>query len=666
MDKTPMNLNTRLLIFFLIVGIVPAFFITFNGVNKLEKTLDYLSYNKIDEIRKIKQKQLENYFNSKILALTFSTRDESFISAFRKPELYSPIPGNSAVSAKKRFERSIIEFKNDYNFDDLLFVNKNGSVLYSSTALIPPGTNLKNSAFEKTKLAASFDNGLKGPMIEDYQLLPGSDDPVLFISAPVKDGDVTCGVMIAFISSGNINEVIQESEIFRDSAASNGYTKTGAYIGEIYLIGPDKLMRSNSFIDPENHSVRKSLYGTLSRNGVDTEIANDCAAYNRTSIKITKNYMGNTVISSYSPVSIPFLKWSIIAETDKKNAYSFLDSMKSSVIFILFISMILIIILALFIADSISTPIQKVIRSIRKSSDNLSQAAEKFEKTSQMLDSSTSEQAASLEETSASLENVAVMITQNADNTFKASQMTEETHRITSAGIERMEKAVNSIHEIKKSSDETADIISTIDEIAFQTNMLAVNASIEASRAGDAGRGFAAVAEEIRKLAEKSSYAAKNTTKLILEVQKSVSSGVSISSEVRQNLDAIGRSFTSLSALIGEITSASNYQAKDVEQIHISVEEMERVINQVAAHTNETLAESTSLLQQSKYLNEMINTLTNVVGQKHDDPVRLSSNITQGLLRLLPDVIKNGSAFVRKLLKKIVQKGEKNEKDPHH
>jgi methyl-accepting chemotaxis protein len=232
-----------------------------------------------------------------------------------------------------------------------------------------------------------------------------------------------------------------------------------------------------------------------------------------------------------------------------------------------------------------------------------------------MLDAGTSEQAASLEQTSGSLELVSAMITRNAENTTKAKNMTDDTRKITTGGIENMEKAINSIHNIKTSSDETADIISTIDDIAFQTNILAVNASIEASRAGEAGRGFAAVAEEIRRLAEKSSVAAKNTTKLIREVQKNVSLGVVISSSVRKDLDEIGNSFSMLSTLISQVAGASADQSKEIEQIYVSVEEMEKVINKMTGSTNETLAESSSLLQQSKHLNDMVSTLTRVAGR---------------------------------------------------
>ncbi len=615
-----LNLNTKLMIFFLAVGIIPASLITIDSLNKTEYTLNLLSFNNIDSIRQIKQAQLQKYFISKTYSVQFTAKNPAFadsasqlISSFKSSGgMLSPEWKNNI----KQFEPLYTDFRNSFEFDDVILAGKDGSVVYSTSKSVLPGSNLNSASYRNTKIAAAFRNGLIGLNMQDYQLLDKASQPVLFISAPLTSGKQILGVLLGLLSASSINGAIQESDVFRDSTNSTGHTDDNAYIGEIYLIGPDKLMRSNSYIDPENRSVKTSLAGTVEKNGVNTEVAREAVDYNRTSVKLTKNYLSSSVISSYSPLSIPFLKWAIIAETNKKSAFTYLDSMRSSIILILLVSIVLIAVISLLIAGSISSPILRVIKDIQESSDRLSKSAENFEKTSQSLDSGAAEQAASLEQNSASLENVSAMIATNADNTAKANTMTEQTHKITSAGINNMEKAINSIHYIKKASDETAEIINNIEEISFQTNLLSVNASIEASRAGEAGRGFAAVAEEIRRLAEKSSEAAKMTSKRILDVQKNVTSGVEISDEVVKNLDEIGKSFSSLSSIISMVASASEEQANEVEEIHVSVEQMQQVVNSIAANTNENLTESSGLLAQSKHLREMVKTLSTVVGEK--------------------------------------------------
>ncbi len=98
---------------------------------------------------------------------------------------------------------------------------------------------------------------------------------------------------------------------------------------------------------------------------------------------------------------------------------------------------------------------------------------------------------------------------------------------------------MNSMEEIKKSSDEIAKIIKVIDEIAFQTNILALNAVIEAARAGEAGMGFAVVAEEVRNLAQRSAQAAKDTTAIIESNIELSSKGVLVAGRVREFLTEI-------------------------------------------------------------------------------------------------------------------------------
>jgi len=613
-----LNLRAKLMIFFLAVGIIPAFIITIAGLNKIENTLNLVSFNNIESIRKMKQAELEEYFISKIDNIQFASKDISFLSSSTAVINAFKLSGNKPSpewkNAVRQYENLYMDFKNAYGFDGIIIADRDGYVVYSSSQSVPAGTNLSSPEFGGTKILGAFKNGITGLSLQDYQLLAKDTDPVLFISAPFMQGKQSYGVIIGLLSSSAINGIIQEADIFRGSADSTGHRKFNAYIGEIYLIGSDKLMRSDSLMDPENHTVKASISGTVDKNGVSTEVANDAIKYNRTSTKATKNYLGDDVISSYSPTNIPYLKWAIIADTDKRVAFTYLDSMKTSVIIIFLISIALIVAISLFIAGSISLPIQRVIKSIRESSDNLSHAAEKFEKTSQVLDSSTAQQAASLEQTSASLENVSEIVIKNADNTKQANQMTEHTSMVTFTGLNNMEKAINSIRNIKTASDETADIINKIEEIAFQTNLLSVNASIEASRAGEAGRGFAAVAEEIRRLAEKSSEAAKTTSKRILEVQKNVESGVSVSDEIKKNLDEIGRSFTSLSSLISLVAGASEQQAGEIEQIHASMEEMERVTENISSNANDTLSESSHLLTQSNHLKETVKTLAKVVG----------------------------------------------------
>ena len=120
-------------------------------------------------------------------------------------------------------------------------------------------------------------------------------------------------------------------------------------------------------------------------------------------------------------------------------------------------------------------------------------------------------------------------------------------------------------------------------------------------------------------------------------MQNDVSSGVGISVSVRENLDDIENSFSTLSSLISGVADASAEQSREIEQIYASVEEMEKVINKMTGNTNETLAESSSLFQQSKRLNDMVSTLTGVVG-KHGEKSGMLKNLVSFFAGIGPKI----------------------------
>ena len=123
---------------------------------------------------------------------------------------------------------------------------------------------------------------------------------------------------------------------------------------------------------------------------------------------------------------------------------------------------------------------------------------------------------------------------QNAANANEARSLADSASGSADQGAAAMERMSTAINDIKTSSDETAKIVTTIDEIAFQTNLLALNAAVEAARAGEAGKGFAVVAEEVRNLAQRSAEAARNTAEMIEGSVRNADNGVAISKEVAE------------------------------------------------------------------------------------------------------------------------------------
>jgi methyl-accepting chemotaxis protein len=272
------------------------------------------------------------------------------------------------------------------------------------------------------------------------------------------------------------------------------------------------------------------------------------------------------------------------------------------------------VVVAIFITRSITKPINRIIAGLTEGSEQVSSASGQVSSSSQSLAEGATEQAAGLEETSSSLEEMSSMTKQNADNAQQANTLAGEARKAADNGTEAMTRMTTAIHDIQKSSDETAKIIKVIDEIAFQTNLLALNAAVEAARAGEAGKGFAVVAEEVRNLAMRSAEAAKNTANMIQESVKNSKNGVDIATEVGKVLAEIVQSIGKTTDLVGEIAAASQEQSQGIDQVNTAVSQMDKVTQQNAANAEESASASEELSAQAEQMNGIVQELINLVG----------------------------------------------------
>jgi len=169
------------------------------------------------------------------------------------------------------------------------------------------------------------------------------------------------------------------------------------------------------------------------------------------------------------------------------------------------------------VVRAIGAELRDVTGEMSAGADQVASAASQVAASSQALSQAASEQAASLEETSASSEEIMSMTRKNAENAQAAARLTTAVDGKVSEANHSLKEMITSMYEINTASDKISRIIKVIDEIAFQTNILALNAAVEAARAGEAGLGFALAADEIRRLAQRSAQAAKDTAAMIEE-----------------------------------------------------------------------------------------------------------------------------------------------------
>ena len=252
--------------------------------------------------------------------------------------------------------------------------------------------------------------------------------------------------------------------------------------------------------------------------------------------------------------------------------------------------------------EAIETAMAKVARStsgIRTGSGEIRQASDD-------LSRRTEQQAASLEETAAAMNQITTTVKQTAADAGQANQQVAEARKDAEESGKIVRKAVEAMGGIERSSAEISEIISVIDGIAFQTNLLALTAGVEAARAGDAGKGFAVVASEVRALAQRSADAAKDVKERITASSEQVDAGVSLVSETGAALQRIISSIGEVDGLVADIATSAEQQAAGLQQVNTAVAEMDGVTQQNAAMVEEATAASRSLAAEADALAQHI------------------------------------------------------------
>ncbi len=240
------------------------------------------------------------------------------------------------------------KYQKMYGYYDLFLVNPDGYCFYTVAQEADYQTNFLTGTYSGSNLGRLIKkviNTRKFGLADFEPYAPSNNEPCAFIAQPfVYDGNIEIVVALQLPLEA-INSIMQERD---------GMGETG----ETYLVGPDKLMRSDSYLDPQGHSVKASFAGTVAQNGVDTKAVAEAISV-KTDAQVILDYNGHPVLSAYTPVQVGNVTWALLAEIDEAEVLAPINALRNSIIVAGIILAALIALVAFFVARTIANPITK-------------------------------------------------------------------------------------------------------------------------------------------------------------------------------------------------------------------------------------------------------------------------------------------------------------------
>jgi methyl-accepting chemotaxis protein len=324
MMKKDMTIKTKLLIAFVALAILPVLIMSFMSIRKSSNELMDKSFAQLESVRKIKQNQIKSFFEERMADVevyAFNTAVQKAAQRFSRAFEQGGINGSQWQKWDQAHGPKLELYVEKYGYYDLFFIDPDGDVVYTVAKESDLGVNLNSGKLADSPLGKAYQEGLKETSFIDFAWYDVSDEPASFVSTPMKDlNGNTVGVLVYQISLKAVNNIMQER---------SGMGETG----ETYLVGSDKKMRSDSYLDPQGHSVKASFAGTVQQNGVDTKASRQALA-GKTGTEIIKDYNGNPVLSSYAPINIGDTKWAILSEIDRAEVKTPVNAMRNILLLI--------------------------------------------------------------------------------------------------------------------------------------------------------------------------------------------------------------------------------------------------------------------------------------------------------------------------------------------
>jgi len=297
-----------------------------------------------------------------------------------------------------------------------------------------------------------------------------------------------------------------------------------------------------------------------------------------------------------------------------------------------------------------SRQLSSTVADIRSTAARLAMSGEQLSGDATALAQRTESQASALAQTAASVRHISDTVDQTARSARAVTQRAEQARTVADEGRRSMHEAVDAMRVIETSARRTGEIVGMIEDIAFQTNMLALNASVEAAKAGEAGRGFSVVAEEVRKLAQRSSQAAQEVGELLESSARQIGEGMTRITAVDLTLGDIAQGIRDVAGTLQTITEAAVGQSAALGELTLTVGALDGITHENAAMVRAAHATTQALMDHASSLTDAVQSIRLWQGSSDEARALVDGAVElirqQGLAAALPTLHDPAGPFI--------------------
>ncbi len=592
-SKLRRSIAGRLLFWFLVIALIPCAIVTAITARIAATALEKSVRDNLVQIAAGKANELESYASERVRDCAALARGPTFTHAIRE---LAAVPGTDALhEAGAEFQEYFTYVAKAFDYADLLLLDGDGRVIFSLAESIPCGSSIASGSLVSSELAAGFDRArtLLQSDLSGFQPYGKAATPLAFVTCPVLDEGRVTGVLALALGPQRVWRILSDLTGLGDT----GEIVAGELIGNAVLI-----------TTPLRHATNAAFRMKIPLASAQATATQRAATGDR-GYGEAIDYRGMEVAAAWCYV--PSFRWGLVVKQDAAEAFGLVRFQRLAVVGLSLATILGVTAAALAVARSISTPIrtavamanqvaggdlradvgdtaddetgallgaiQKMTNDLRGLIGRIQHSSVALISTATAIQATASEQqqvitdyGASTSQAVAAVKEISVTSQELLRTMTEVNDMASHTGKMATAGrvgLGGMDGTMRQLAESTSSfgsklaviSERAANInlaVTTITKVADQTNLLSINAAIEAEKAGEYGLGFLVVAREIRRLADQTAVASLDIERMVKEMQYSVSAGVMEMDKFAEQVRTGVREIGDVSAKLGEIIEA--------------------------------------------------------------------------------------------------------------